>query len=217
MKRLFAQTLTFLFAAALTLSGCIPETSQAQEFKEGTHYVTINPPIPTQAEAGKVEVLELFWYGCPHCLSLEPTIEKFLANKPTNVVFQRVPATISPRWAYHAKVFYVGQMLDPDGSKGVHKKIFDAIQVQRRKIADDAALTRFFEELGFTKEQVGNALNSMEMNAKLARADEVGNKSQADSVPTIIVAGKYRTSPSMAGSEETLLQVIAHLVKLESK
>ncbi|SDZ73138.1 thiol:disulfide interchange protein DsbA [Thiothrix caldifontis] len=217
MKRTLSHTLGFMMAALFALTGCIPEASQAQDFKEGTHYVTLSPTIPTQAPAGKVEVIDLFWYGCPHCYSLEPTIDKFLSNKPDNVVFQRVPATLSPRWEYHAKLFYVGQMLDPDGAKRVHTKIFEALQKQRRKINDDDAMTRFFAELGFTSDQVKNALNSMEMKAMMARANEVGIKSKADSVPIIIVNGKYRTSPSMVGSEETLLQVVDYLVKREAQ
>lgn len=217
MKRTLSHTLGFMMAALFALTGCIPEASQAQEFKEGTHYVTLPSTIPTQAAEGKVEVVDLFWYGCPHCYSLEPTIEKFLSKKPDNVVFQRVPATLSPRWEYHAKLFYVGQMLDPDGAKHVHMKIFEALQKQRRKINDDDAMTRFFIELGFTTDQVNSALNSMEMKTMMARANEVGEKSKAESVPVIIVNGKYRTSPNMVGSEETLLQVVDYLVKLESK
>lgn len=217
MKRTLSHTLGFMMAALFALTGCISEASQAQEFKEGAHYVTLPATIPTQAAEGKVEVVDLFWYGCPHCYSLEPTIEKFLSKKPDNVVFQRVPATLSPRWEYHAKLFYVGQMLDADGSKHVHLKIFEALQKQRRKINDDDAMTRFFTELGFTADQVKSALNSMEMKTMMARAKEVGEKSKADSVPVIIVNGKYRTSPSMVGNEETLLQVVDYLVKRETK
>ncbi|WMP16264.1 thiol:disulfide interchange protein DsbA/DsbL [Thiothrix lacustris] len=217
MKRALSHTLGFMMAALFALTGCISESSQAEEFKEGTQYVTISPPIPTEVPAGKVEVTELFWYGCPHCYAMEPTINTFLSKKPDNVVFQRVPATLSPRWAYHAKLYYVGKMLDPDGAKNVHTKIFEALQKQRRQINDDASMTRFFVELGFKADQVTNALNSMEMKAMMARADEVGTKSKADSVPVIIVNGKYRTSPSMVGSEEKLLQVINYLVTRESK
>jgi thiol:disulfide interchange protein DsbA len=217
MKRALSHTLGFMMAALFTLTGCIPESGQAEEFKEGIDYVTISPAISTQAPAGKVEVAELFWYGCPHCYAMEPTINSFLAKKPDNVVFQRVPATLSPRWEYHAKLFYVGQMLDADGSKHVHTKIFEAIQKQRRKIDNDDATTRFFTELGFTADQVKNALNSMEMKTMMARATDIGVKSKADSVPVVIVNGKYRTSPSMVGSEEKLLHVIDYLVKRESK
>lgn len=217
MKNVFGHTLGLVMTVLFILTGCVPESGQAEEFKEGTHYVTLSPAAPTQAPAGKVEVAEMFWYGCPHCYSLEPTIEKYLQSKPANVEFQRVPATISPRWAYHARLFYAGQLLDPDGSKHVHTKIFEAMQKQRRKINDDDALRRFFTELGFTTQQIDGALNSMEMRTLLARADEIGAKSKADSVPVVIINGKYRTSPSMLASEAQLLQVIDYLVKRESK
>jgi len=188
-----------------------PAPPPVAEFREGVDYTLISPPIPTQAPPGKTEVVEMFWYGCSHCRVLEPTINKFLQSRPENVVFQRVPATLSPRWTYHARLYYVAKMLDPNGDKHVHAKIFDAIQVQHRKIDNDDALQRFFGEHGFPPEQVNNALQSMEMRAMLARSDEVGGLSKADSVPVIIINGKYMTSPSKVGSEEKLLQVIKYL------
>ncbi|MEN9503765.1 MAG: hypothetical protein RI964_3050 [Pseudomonadota bacterium] len=213
MKQAVSRAFSILLLAMATLTGCIPDSSQAEEFKQGEQFNVIDPPIPTQAPTGKVEVTELFWYGCPHCYALEPTIETFLKNKPDNIVFQRVPATLSPRWAYHAKLFYVSQMLDPTGEKHIHTKIFEAIQKQRRHIDNDDSLTRFFTDNGFSVEQVRGAMQSMEMMTSLARADEIGAKSKADSVPSIIVNGKYITSPSMVGSEEKLLQVIDYLSK----
>lgn len=213
MKQAASRVFGIFFLALTVLVGCIPDASQAEVFKEGEHYKVINPPIPGQVNNGQVEIDELFWYGCPHCYVLEPTINKFLQNKPANVVFNRIPATISPRWAYHAKLYYVGLMLDPTGEKQIHSKIFDAIQKQHRRIDNDDALIRFFGEQGFNETQVRNALQSMEMKTMLARADEVGTKSGADSVPTLIINGKYLTSPSMVGNEEKMLQVIDYLSK----
>lgn len=188
-----------------------PPQTPAVDFREGVHYTTIVPPISTQVPQGKTEVIEMFWYGCPHCYALEPTIQRYLKTKPENVVFQRVPSTLSPRWAYHAKLFYVGQMLDPTGEKHIHSKIFEALQKQHRQINSDDAMIRFFSEQGFTPEQVTKALQSMEMQAMLARSDAIGRASKADSVPVIIVNGKYMTSPSKVGSEDALLQVINYL------
>lgn len=214
MKHSLSRVFHLLFLTLLlTAAGCVPEASQADEFQEGKHFVTIANPITPQVDAGKIEVTELFWYACPHCYTLEPTIEKFRANKPEHIEFEQVPATLSPRWRFHAKLFYVAQLLDPNGEKGLHLKIFEAIQKQRRKISNEDAMQRFFTGLGFSEAEVKNAYNSMEMNALLARADEVGAKSGADSVPSIIVHGKYRTSPSMAGSEEKLLKVISYLAQ----
>lgn len=216
MKRVFSRAFGLVLALFI-VTGCVPESGQAEEFKEGVDYTLISPPVPVQAADGKVEVAELFWYGCPHCYHLEPTINKFLQNQPANVEFRRVPATLSPRWVFHARLFYVGQLLDPDGSKHVHAKIFDAIQKQRRQINNDDALRRFFTGIGFSADQVNNALKSMELNAMMARADEVGKMSKADSVPNIIINGKYLTSPSMVGNEEKLLKVMDYLIRRETK
>jgi thiol:disulfide interchange protein DsbA len=242
MKQVFSRTGGVILTAMLALSGCLSESSQAEAvnnqpqpvlttvastqptplpvaappaatFREGIDYTLISPPIPVQVPAGKTEVIEMFWYGCPHCRSLEPTINKYLQTKPDNVVFQRVPATLTKSWAYHARLYYVGALLDPRGEKNIHSKIFDTLQVQQRKISDDEAMTRFFVEQGFTPDQVKNAAQSIEMRAMLARSDDVGRQSKADSVPVIIINGKYMTSPSKVGSEEKLLQVINYLSK----
>lgn len=207
-------------AAPVTLAQAAPPAAPAPNtapaapaFREGVHYTVISPPIPTQVPAGKAEVVEMFWYGCPHCYALEPAIHKFLQNKPANVEFRRVPATLSPRWAYHAKLYYVGQLLDPNGEKNVHGKTFEALQKQHRKIDNDDALQRFFGELGFAPDQISKALQSMEMQAMLARSDEIGAKSKADSVPVLIINGKYMTSPSKVGTEEKLLELVNYLSK----
>lgn len=218
MKNLPSRFFSLLFLAmVVATAGCVPESSQAETFKEGKDYVTISPPIAPLGDSDKVEVVEMFWYGCPHCYTLEPTIEKYLQSKPDYVDFKRMPATLSPRWRFHAKLFYVGQMLDPEGKKKVHMKIFEALQKQRRQINNEQSMERFFTSLGFDSEQIGNALNSMEMQAMMQRADEVGSMSRADSVPTIIINGKYRTSPSMVGNEEQLLKVINYLTQREAK
>lgn len=186
----------------------------AATFRQGIEYTVISPPIPTTVAPGQTEVTELFWYGCPHCFAIEPIMNKYQKTKPANVTFDRVPARLTPRWAFHAKLFYVAKLLDPTDSRNLHSKIFNALQVQRRNINNDDALIRFFTEQGYSADQVKKTLNSMEMQAMLAHADEVGNMSHADSVPAIIVNGKYMTSPGKLGSEEKLLQAINYLSKL---
>ena len=120
MKCVFNRTCGIVLTAMLALAGCFSESTQAEavnqtqttkpsspapapapvqaqapamDFREGVHYTTIVPAIPTQVPQGKVEVVEMFWYGCPHCYSLEPTIQRYLQTKPENVVFQQVPAS----------------------------------------------------------------------------------------------------------------------------
>ena len=209
MKRVLTSLVPALFLAFITSA-----STQAAEFAEGINYAIINPPVSTQAEEGKVEVAEVFWYGCPHCYSLEPTIEAYLKQMPENVSFTRVPAMISPNWQYHGTLFYVGRMLDPDGSKGVHSKIFEALQKQRRRIGNDDQLRRFFTGLGFKAEEVNTALKSMELKTQLAYAKDVSIQSGLDSVPTIIVNGKYLTSPSMVSGSSGMLKIIHFLTNL---
>lgn len=216
MKRVFSFTLPALLLAIVGLTGCIPE-SQARTFTENVDFAVITPPLSTQAEEGKVEVAEVFWYGCPHCYSLEPTMEKYVETKPDNVTFSRVPAMLDASWSFHGKLYYAGQMLDADGSKNIHTKIFEALHKQRRRIGNDDQLRRFFKGHGYKTKEINNVLKSMELKAKLDYAKEITFKSSLDSVPTLIVNGKYLTSPSMVAGNDKLLEVINYLTGLESE
>ncbi|MEZ5476230.1 MAG: thiol:disulfide interchange protein DsbA/DsbL [Thiolinea sp.] len=216
MIRVLSNTLPTLALLLIGLLG-FATGAQAQTFQEGVNYAVIEPPVSTQAAEGKVEVAEVFWYGCPHCYNLEPVIGTYLKQKPDYVEFARIPAMISPNWAFHGKLFYVGRMLDPDGSKDVHTKIFEAIHKQRRRIGNDDQLRRFFEGLGFKTADINNAMKSMELQTKLAYARDIAEKSRLDSVPTIIVNGKYLTSPSMVTAGGNLIDIIQYLTRLEHK
>ena len=216
MKKVFSFMLPALLLAITGLTGCIAD-SQARTFTENVEYAVITPPLTTQAETDKVEVAEVFWYGCPHCYKLEPTMDKYVEGKPDNVTFSRVPAMLDASWSFHGKLYYVGQMLDADGSKGVHTKIFEALHKQRRRIGNDDQLRRFYKGIGFKTDEINNALKSLELKAKLEYAKEITFKSSLDSVPTIIVNGKYLTSPSMVAGNDKLIEVINYLTGLESK
>ena len=191
--------------------------SMASRFIEGQHYRELNFELPTEAPEGQVEVAELFWYGCPHCFHLEPTMKEYLQNKPDNVYFRRIPATLNSQWKVHAKAYYVGRLLDPDGAKKLHDKIFAAIHTQRRRLQDDMAINNFFVSQGFTEEQVNTAANSMEVQMKVKMATEYSTMSQATGVPTLIVNGKYLTSPTMAQGSAKLKRVLQFLVEKSSQ
>ena len=188
----------------------------SSEFVEGQHYVKVLPEIQTDVAPGKVEVAELFWLGCPHCYSLEPEILKYKANHPDFVEFKQVPAMLNPSWAADANTFFIADILDPKGSKDLVTKIFQSIHDQKRRLRSPKAVTRFFIEQGYTEEQVEAVKTSMAFQAKLVRAQEFGAGSQADSVPTMIINGKYRTSPYMAGSNQKLMQLVDMLAEKEN-
>ena len=175
---------------------------KASQFVEGKHYFEIFPAMQTDSAQGKVEV--------------EPTMLKYKANHPDFVEFKQVPAMLNPSWSADATTFYIAEMLDPKGDKGLITKVFQAIHEQKRRLSGASSVKRFFTQLGFTSEQVDNAQNSMAFRAKIKRAQEISASSQAQSVPTIIINGKYRTSPYTAGSEANLMQIIDMLTKREN-
>ncbi len=187
------------------------------EFEEGKHYVEIFPEMQTDSAAGKVEVVELMWLGCPHCYSLEPLMLKYKENHPDFVEFKQVPAMLNPSWAADANTFYIAEILDPTGEKDLITRIFQSIHDQKRRLRNPDAVTRFFVQQGFSEEQVNSAKSSMAFQAKVRRAQEIGAASQAQSVPTVIINGKYRTSPYMAGGNEQLMKVLDMLAKRENK
>ncbi|MFZ1343372.1 thiol:disulfide interchange protein DsbA/DsbL [Thiothrix eikelboomii] len=209
-------------AVLFTLVGCMSEVTQA-EYTEGKQYSVIDPPIALKAPTGQHEVSEIFWYGCPHCFSLEPTIKEYLKTKPANVFFNRIPGTLGETWDYHAKLYYIGYILDRDGAKDLHGKIFNAAHVQRRPLPrfergntakNDDNLRRFFESFGYTADEINKAMSSMELNSLLSYARDANTKSGIDSVPSIIVNGKYLTGPSRMTGSDKLIDVINYLTKL---
>ena len=188
----------------------------SSEFIEGKHYVKVLPEMQTDVAQGKIEVAELFWFGCPHCYSLEPEIIKYKTSHPKYVEFKQVPAMLNPSWAADANTFYIAEILDPQGSKDLVTKIFQSIHDQKRRLRSPKAVTRFFVEQGYTEEQVDAVKKSMAFQAKLVRAQEFGASAQADSVPSVIINGKYRTSPYMAGGNQKLMEVINLLAEKEN-
>ena len=186
------------------------------EFVEGKHYVKLTPEMQTDVATDKIEVAELFWLGCPHCYTLEPEIIKYKASHPDYVEFKQVPAMLNPSWAADANTFYIADILDPKGSKDLVTKLFQSIHDQKRRLRSPKAVTRFFVEQGYTEEQIDAVKNSMAFQAKLVRAQEFGKGSQADSVPSIVINGKYRTSPYMAGGNLQLMKLVDMLAEKEN-
>ncbi|MCF6190456.1 MAG: thiol:disulfide interchange protein DsbA/DsbL [Cocleimonas sp.] len=194
-----------------------PAPTPKSEFVEGVHYFNIFPEMQTNATAGKVEVIELMWLGCPHCYTLEPTMLKYKKDHPAYVEFQQVPAMLNPSWAKDADTYYLAEVLDPKGEKDLITKIFQAIHEQKRRLRNPSAVNRFFVQLGYSEDEIAKAKESMLFRIKIKRAQEISASSQAQSVPTIIINGKYRTSPYTAGGEEKLMKIIDMLTRKEKK
>lgn len=205
-------------AAEIALVSAVVEAVAVKkpDFKEGEHYFEIYPAMQTDAVSGKVEVVELLWLGCPHCFALEPTIKEYTKDLPDYIDFKQVPAMLNPRWSADARTFYIAEILDPKGDMKLVDKVFHAIHVQKRaRMSAPDVVKRFMLQQGITEDQYENAANSMVLQAKLSRAKQVSADSQAQSVPTLIINGRYRTSPYAAGNEEKMIEIVNMLTKKE--
>jgi thiol:disulfide interchange protein DsbA len=163
----------------------------------------------------KIEVLEVFWYGCPHCYHFEPVIDKWLEEKADYIEFVRMPGILGKNWLPHARAFYAAEkigILDI-----IHKPLFDAIHKDKRKIIDEKSLRVFFSEHGVSGDEFDQAYNSREVEEEVRAAFTAGQGYALTGVPAIIVNGKYMTSASMAGSFEKIIDVINTLAAKEYK
>lgn len=181
---------------------------------EGIEYQRVVPPQPTRVPDGKVEVLELFWYGCPHCHAFEPHLRKWLESKPGDVAFRRMPAQLNPNWKIHAAAYYVAEELGV--VEKIHKPLFDAMHNDNKRLDTLDSLAEFFGQHGVSREDFMAAYHSFAVRAKMRHSEQQVRRYGATSVPTIVVAGKYRTNASMAGgSFDALLNVVNQLVEKE--
>jgi len=172
------------------------------------------PAQPT-ATGNNIEVLEFFWYGCPHCYSLEPYLEKWQTSKADDVQLRRVPAILGKNWIPHAKAYFTAEKLGVVDK--IHRPLFDAIHKEKQKIIDEKSLRDFFAKMGVDADEFSRIYESSEISEKIQEAFILGQQYQITGVPAIIVNGKYRTSTSMAGSNANLIEVINHLTDKERK
>jgi thiol:disulfide interchange protein DsbA len=197
----------------LTIACGLLIAGQAWAFDEGIDYTRLAQPQPTET-GNKVEVLEFFWYGCPHCFHLEPLLQKWATNKPANAELRRMPAVLGPNWEPDARAFFAAELLGVQDK--LHEPLFRAIHVDKRRIMDEDQLVAFAAEQGINADAFRKAYESFYVNMKVRRAAELERRYGIDGVPSIVVNGKYRTSASQTGSNEKLIEVINYLVKKES-
>ena len=185
---------------------------------EGIEYRLVSPAQPTITKE-KIEVVELFWYGCPHCYDFEPDLKKWLANKPDNVVFVQVPAVFNPGWALHARAYYTATSLGlyDNGKHEFHDAFFKELHERKKRLNTKKLLRAFFARFDVSAEDFNNTFDSFAVNTKVNRAATLSKRYQLDGVPSLIVNGKYRVDGPMAGGRKGMLKVTDYLIKKESK
>lgn len=207
--------------AALPASSALPESSQ---WKAGVNYDVISPAQPTSVAPGKVEVLEVFWLGCPHCYALEPYIRQWLKTKPSYVQFVRVPVMWGPVHRAHAQLFYTLESL---GRDDLVEKVFTYIHDLETQSGSESVLFSNSKEDTLKQQEgwaVQNGLNgdafekaydSFYVGTELQQADEITQDYQVQGVPFIAVDGKFSTDVGKAGSENKLISLIDFLAAWE--
>jgi len=185
--------------------------AQAADYKEGTHYQRIAKQATDSGD--KVEVIEFFWYGCPHCNIFDPVLETWIENKPDNVVFKRVPAVFRPEWKVHARAYYALQAMGV--VEKYHSKIFDEIHKNKKRIDTLDSLTDFLVKQGINKQEFTDMYNSMSVDGMVRKAIKQLAGYKIQGVPAMAVNGKYVVSGRSAGSYENMILIVDHLIKKE--
>ena len=186
--------------------------ANAADWKEGTHYKKLDTPVRTDS-GSRVEVVEVFWYGCPHCYNFKPLAESWEAKAPDYVDYVKIPAALGRSWEPHARAFYALEATD-DLDK-LHDALFDALAGERRPLNDGESLAEFVAGYGVDREEFLDSYNSFGVNARLQQAQAKIRGARVTGTPTMLVNGKYTVSASMAGSLERVLEVVDYLVARE--
>lgn len=202
-----------LGASALSLAG--PAAAQGGPV-EGTHYVRLSQPLPVAAPAGKVEVIEFFWYGCPHCNAFEPALEAWVRKLPADVAFRRVPVVFREEpFTAHQRIYYaleaMGQL------EAMHRKVFYAIHAEHARLDKPADIVAFMTKNGLDGTKFLDVYNSFSVQTKSRQAKQLAESYKIDGVPAIGIHGRYYTSGTLAGTPERSLAVADFLIQQARK
>jgi thiol:disulfide interchange protein DsbA len=205
VRRFFSQ----LAIALLAIACLAPAAAQTQPA-----FVEIDPPVATD-DKSRVEVVEFFWYECPHCYSLEPQLEAWVKKLPKDVQFKRVPAMFNQRWALSARIFYA---LESIGELDrLHKPLFEAIHKGGLKPTNEKQMMDWLERQKVDAGKFNAALRSFTVESKLKRALDLQEGSKIDGVPALMVNGRYLITAGGANSEERMLTVADSLIEQSRK
>jgi len=183
-------------------------------FEEGVQYQALDARQPTNDEH-KIEVRELFWYGCPHCYHLEPELRAWLKHKPDDVDFVRMPAVLGKSWELGARAYYTAKLLGVLDK--IHTPLFERIHKERKPVRTVAELKAFFEDQGVSAADFDRTFNSFAVITSTNRSRQVRDLYGINGVPTLVVNGKYLTTGRLAGGNEKMLKVVDFLVNKERK
>ncbi len=201
-----------LAAGALAAAGASawPAWAQGKKPENGTDYLTLDKPAQTDTPAGKVEVLEFFWYSCPHCNSFEPQLESWIKQLPKDVVVRRVPVRFRADFEAQQRLYYTLEGLNKIDE--LHRKVFYAVHVEKNPLNTPDAIAAWAEKQGQAKGPFMEMFNSFSVANKARRAAQLQDQYKVQGVPSLGIAGRFYTDGTLAGSMDRALRVTDHLL-----
>lgn len=197
-------------AALLAAGPVLAQPGPGTQPVEGRHFVRVNPAAPVGTPAGKIDVVEFFWYGCPHCNSLEPALEAWARRLPADVTFRRVPVGFTAVHEAHQRLYYtleaMGQL------EAMHRRVFAAIHQQSQRLEREADQAAFLKAQGVDTARFVDFSRSFGVQTKMRQARQLADAYKIDGVPTIGVHGRFYTAGSLTGSNESALAVADFLI-----
>lgn len=207
MKRRYFSSALLATTAGLSASVA---WAQAALFKSGKDFLTLDRPLATEAGAGKVEVIEFFWYSCPHCHAFEPAFGQWVKNAPKDVVVRRIPVSFRDDFAPQQRLFFTLEALNLLDS--LHVKVFHAVHVEKQPLNTDASILAWAQKQGVDKAKFEETYKSFGVASKLKRAVQLQNEFKVEGVPSLGIAGRYYTDGSLAGNMDRALKVAESLI-----
>ena len=210
-RREFSFSAASLAAATLATSA-LPTLAQAQAkaFQSGSDYLTLDKPAPTEAPAGQIEVVEFFWYNCPHCNSFEAMFDAWAKKVPKDVTIRRAPVAFRADFEPQQRLYYVLESLGK--VEELHKKVFYAIHVEKVTLNTAEQITAWVEKQGIPKAKFTELYNSFSVSTKARKATQLQDAYALDGVPALGINGRYFTSGTQAKSLERALLVTDYLI-----
>ena len=203
-----AATAAVLGAGALGFPGLA--LAQARAPQEGKDFRALDKRIPVEAPAGKIEVVEFFWYSCPHCNAFEPKLNAWLKKAPADVAFRRIPVAFRDDFVPQQRLYYALEAMGKLDE--LHSKVFNEIHVNKQPTSKEDQIVAFVEKNGVDKAKFQELYNSFAVSTKARRAKQLQDLYVVDGVPAMGVAGRYYVDGELAGNMDRALQVVDYLV-----
>ncbi|MCX7256111.1 MAG: thiol:disulfide interchange protein DsbA/DsbL [Polaromonas sp.] len=197
-------------AAASTVGMALPALAQIKPIEGETEFLTLDVPAPLVAPAGKIEVVEFFWYKCPHCNAFEPTFNAWAKKLPKDVFLRRVPVGFRADFEPQQRLFFVLEALNKLDE--LHAKVFHTIHVEKLPLNTFEELLAWAEKQGIAKDRFAELYKSFAITSKVRKATQLQEAYAVDGVPSLGIHGRYFTSATQAGNLQRALQVTDALI-----